>query len=490
MTEKETVLRRGLGEIEPNVFRIPKSRYGVVTDAVTKLNKRAEKTGCGGIELVVIREELIEVPVENEFGVDTGGVKVVPLVVVRLIGEVPIVNGYSFVARVEHTEAGNIISRAPGAEGVELPTELRDCAPSCDHCKKNRRRIDTFVLTDADTKLIRVGRNCLADFVRDDDVATALRLWSLLSSIRGLFAGDEDEGFGGGGYGESYLPSTTFLACTSSAIRDSGWVSKKAAYEDVSGRKISTASVALEIATPLPTRADAKAVAWWKAAQPNEDDFNEAAAIVEWAAELADRDDLNDYLHNLRVSVARGYVTNRDMGIVASAVMAFRRETAGAAGAVETAAKVLAGVYKKKANEWFGEVGERYMVEVTVTGTRYVESMYGTSLLVMAETEDGTSFKTFASGDVAMTIPGEDDECVVFANGPGTGTRDVREGDKVWIAGTVKKHDTYKDRKNTMLTRASATVERPCFKWVDDAGHIFKTRKALKAATEMAKEAA
>ena len=83
------------------------------------------------------------------------------------------------------------------------------------------------------------------------------------------------------------------------------------------------------------------------------------------------------------------------------------------------------------ASEWVGEVGERLKkIPVTLIGLFGYEGKYGYSQVVKFQDENGNAFTWFTATNIPVAI-----------------------GDSCLLTGTVKKLDTYKDEKTTILTR-------------------------------------
>jgi len=83
----------------------------------------------------------------------------------------PRIAGCEFLARIEHTPAGNLVSKIGN---VSVPEKYWTAQPICEHCKQSRNRRDTFLLNKLDNgvdagNLIQVGRTCLADYLRSAD---------------------------------------------------------------------------------------------------------------------------------------------------------------------------------------------------------------------------------------------------------------------------------------------------------------------------------
>ncbi len=388
-----------------NRWRIPSFRVEELKRRVDVLNRRVVRTGGAGLTLEVTGESVSGAGESLERWSD-----------VVVTGDVPMIAGWRFVARVEHHEAGNIVSCAPGSL-VELPNSHRLAEASCSHCSARRNRKDTFVLyKDGDVR--QVGRNCLADFLRSGDPEVALRVWSLLASVRSLLNEAAERGYGPSdprGFSTVY-----FLACTVAAIREAGWVSKASSME--TGR------------TPTAQTASMIATQKLKGRTPVAEDFAEAGEVAAWIEDLAGREDLNDYLSNLRAAVAIGCVERRHEGIVASGVSAYRRELEKAAEAARDAAREAASP-----SSHVGVVDKRYDFRgLTIRWARQVHNDWGTSLMLMLEDQAGNDLKCF--------LRGEDDFAV---------------GDVLGGKATVKSHEEYHGRKVTVLTRCKLVKGLP-----------------------------
>lgn len=395
---------------------VPTFKVSKLQERMEVLNRRVKKVGGPGLFLAPQGVATRTLPLQE--GELTPRVESWTLL--RVDGQVPRVDGWDFLARVEHHQGvGNIVSRAPGLEEAVLPESLRVDAATCDHCNTKRLRNDTFVLG-KDGILKRVGRNCLADFLRGADPAEALRLWSVLSSVRSLLADAAEEGYGEG-RGKAGVGTVAFLACTVSAIRHEGWLSKAACNGT---DKVPTATTASWIADRAPTNSNAKDR--WLAMQPTEADYEEAGEVVAWAQAL-DEAKLNDYLSNLRVAISIGHVERRHEGIVASGVAARRRDVEKAVTTAREAARAAA----RPPSEHVGELEKRYDLRgLTVTSAKSVAGFYGSSTLLIMEDPNGNELKTFLRG-----------EC------------DFRAGDVVGGKCTVKAHEVYNGRKQTVLIR-------------------------------------
>jgi hypothetical protein len=427
---------------EPETFDVPEGYIEKLEAKLEKFARRAEKLGMSPITYEVVGEKFIKERAEGY------AARVRRLVVIKLVGSAPVLDGYTFVARTEHTAAGNIISKAPGAEGIHVPAELRDGGSYCDHCKTARNRIDTFILQTPSGALMRVGRNCLADFIRSQDPAVAIALWSIIADLRKIGSDEEDEGLC---FSWDYM--TAFIvAAAFRSVELNGWVSRKESRSSDEGPQ-STADAAMFAGNPPPR--DPRRNEEWKAGQPTEADFAKANEAIEWAKTLPGA---NDYEHNLKVALSLYSVTERNVGVVASVVIAYQRYLEKAVAAARA---------EKKASGYFGRVDGRYIRTLTVLKAVDIHGDFGLTVLYTLEDAEGNQFKWFSSGG---------------ASAPVEPVRGLQAGDSFAFLFTVKKHENYKGTDGTVLTRAGAAKTAADFnmKWIHPkTGEVFKTKKAL-----------
>jgi len=412
-------------------YRIVDWRLARLQERVEKLNRRAERLGLPPIALAVEGEELEELvfPRGHRLAGEKTG-KVNRWLTIRLTGQAPVIEGWKLIARVEHHgAAGNIITKAPGAEGIGVEA-YRAAPPDCDHCHTERRRLDTFLLVkldEADGGVRQIGRNCLADYLRTADATVATRiafleaLGALRAECEAAEAGDEEGGGGGGG--RDLWGLVTFLATTVIAVRKDGWVSRAAERKaEEEGRRDRRATVN-EVFTLLMgpgTNADQEERDWHKDRRPTPADIEKAEKVIEWGKALPAT---TEYKQNLRVALGLDYVPARQTGLVASAVAAYQRAVEKDEERKTRAARPDAG--------HVGEVGKREDFEGTVKVVRYIEGNYGVTTLIIFETDAGATLKWFASGE-----------------------KEVDVGDRLTVKATIKQHGEYNGRKETVLTRA------------------------------------
>ena len=114
-----------------------------------------------------------------------------------------------------------------------------------------------------------------------------------------------------------------------------------------------------------------------------------------------------------------------------------RRNKAMYAASLEAWGNALEIDARFNQQEFIGDIGDKISVEGVVTASLSIEGYYGQTMLVEVTTDDGNVVKTFGSGGSLW---------------------EAQEGDTVTFSGTVKKHEVYRSKKGTVLTRAKVTA--------------------------------
>ena len=154
-------------------------------------------------------------------------------------------------------------------------------------------------------------------------------------------------------------------------------------------------------------------------------DFDNAREAIEWVGTLEGD---SEFELNLKAIVARGYVEFKQEGIAAYIFEGHRRHV-----------RKLEEAKIEKANaknyRHIGTVGEREEFDVTIKRERVTYNNYGACHIY-----------TFA-------MNGCGSELTWFGSNELTG---YEVGDSLTIRATVKKHDAYKGKPQTVVTRVSA----------------------------------
>ena len=400
-------------EEEKDVYNVPNDRMTIVNKQLEKMNKRAAKNGLPPVKLILMDRFVKTITNSN------GSKNSREYLKLRVEGEAPKVKGWTFIARIMHSENGNIISNAPGIQ-EPTPTMYRTAKPNCDHCKTNRQRNDTFILKNEKGDYKQIGRNCLADFLGSTDPVGLISLFSDWNSVVQSLGEDDEEYRGGGGGGPNTIEIVTYLAVTLAVIRTFGFVPKSKASE----KQASTAEIlnsfffggfekqSVEIRNQVSSKS-------------KPDDEEKARDILDWAKNQKNQTDANEYLWNISVAAERLVVDSRTEGLVASIPSAYDRAMG----------KKTDNDSKDKADdapEVTLKPKDKFEGVLTVLKTPRWKNDYGLTVLHIMEDEHGRLYKWKASNE------------------------DIDIGSKVLIKGTVKSvgPDSYAGNKITVeLTR-------------------------------------
>ena len=280
---------------------IPQERVSELEAAIAKLNKRADKIGCAPISLEVGD------PFEKQVS-ETQWHTFVP---VRVNGEAPKLNGWVFVATLEHDENGTLIRRLPAFDSEVDLTQYRKSTPdNCDHCGYRRRRNDTYVVWNEETgETKQVGSSCLKDFIGHENPEAIARH---LQTIRDLIEDIQGGSYSGGRITPRY-DLRTVLSVAVAEVADNGYVTRKAAWDDPD--LISTSEA-------VRTRWHRYRSSEGERAKITPQHMKAADAIIDWVRALEENDLTNDYLWNLFTVCKGESIEEGQFGIAASAVKA------------------------------------------------------------------------------------------------------------------------------------------------------------------------
>jgi hypothetical protein len=184
-------------------FRVSESGYEFLKEKIAKLNKKASKWNVPPLELKLNRVEEKDVAGQGgPFGNAPHFKK--KHYWVSIFGEPPKVEGYTFIGKVQHTPGGeNILNVAPSSPIKNLPEIYRTAKGTCDVCKQNRERFNTFILRmdKEDTErfynkkvgdLVQVGSACLKRFLPGISVDALIGYAQMIETLRRYREGDED----------------------------------------------------------------------------------------------------------------------------------------------------------------------------------------------------------------------------------------------------------------------------------------------------------
>lgn len=377
------------------MFRINEADYEATKAKVAKISDRARKRGFTGS--IVLTAERVIVESVDQFGFNRTDI----WFDVDITGEPPRYQGWDFLATLDWDPyAGLIVRTAPGVDAVDR-SQLKE--NFCDHCKTNRIRTKTYLVRHAETGVqVQVGSTCIKDFLGWDAGIVFLDTASITSDLE----------FGVGSASSDSVGTTYALAVAWALIKLDGY--KSAAHPN------STKGDVVNVLWPSPTL--------------SMKEREELARIRDLAAEATLRADecrtwllsdeftgAGDYVKNLKAIAAADHVSIRNIGFLASAPQAWARAQS------QTLIKQAAST-----STWIGEEKQRLTFTATIEGVRFLESTWGVKVLYLMRDTAGNIVKWFASSEALG------DEV----------------GREVTLKATVKRLETFKDVKETIVTRA------------------------------------
>jgi hypothetical protein len=417
--------------MKTQTFSVPAAKVSRAKEMVAKLNAKAAKIGVPPCEMVIGESRRVSVLVAGKANANLFGnyeIDMPPTYAMETIVDITLtagpikIAGWTFAAHVDHRrvtdaenktrEYANLITSTRERELPEtIAATIATCAPTCEHCDQDRRRNTTYFLVSDEGAWKQVGSTCIADFLGHDPHAL---LW-MLTRINALADDmtDADGDFLSGGH-RSEFDLRMILVVAARCIRRHGWVSAKMKNERGCGS--STKDMVLQYM-------EGDQYAGEETAEDFAGDDAMADLVHAWIKELAPK---NDYEWNLATLSKLDYLYFKDLGIAVSAVASYQNMTAK-----RTEREALSGH-----SEHVGEIGKRMRdIEAKVLAVRMLDGYMGGTTQLVTMVAGGNVLKSFYSGSYAF-----------------------ESGATIRITGTVKKHETYRERKETLLTRLAISA--------------------------------
>lgn len=368
---------------------------------INRIKNKCARYGCE-FHYAEVGEEFRELTDKN------GNKHIARFVMVEAEG-VAVVNGWKFIATIVHTEKGNIINKACE---VEVPERYYNSDPVCEHCNSNRRRKDTFLVMNEETgEFKQVGKSCLADFTHGMSAEGVAKYTALFEELI------EGETPYDSGCGMSYYPVAEYLAYVAETIKHFGYTRTK--DEGRSTKERAVEYYGMEHGRCFPETAEilAEEMASVSFNANSADSIKMVENALAW---LAEQDETNDYMHNLKTACSLEYTEYRNLGVIASLFPAYQRE-------VGYQTKRAAQKANEKKSVHVGAVGDR--IEVVIDSIKCVtswETQFGTTMIYKIVDANGNVY-TWKTGSYVSEISK--------------------------IKGTVKGHNEYRGIKQTEMTR-------------------------------------
>lgn len=154
--------------------------------------------------------------------------------------------------------------------------------------------------------------------------------------------------------------------------------------------------------------------------KPNEEDKALVQKVIEYVKSLSNVNN-NEYVYNIQTILEKEYISIKELGFAASMIPFMVRQQ-----------KESLLVTTKKESEYVGNEGSKVQLKMKPVVLSPYESQWGTGLLVRFEDECGNILVWFASNAIPADFTMNEFKTFKF---------------------TIKKHETYKDSKQTIVNR-------------------------------------
>ena len=323
------------------------------------------------------------------------------------------INDWRFIASVERTDNGNIINKAVD---VEVPERYYTSLPVCEHCKTNRARRDTYIVQNEKTgEFKQVGRNCLCDYTHGMNAESVASFLSFFDDVL------QYESYEGCSHFGVYIKTLEVLQYASETIRHFGYLpsseSRSTADRTREYYGLEHGWFSRSYPDYVQSLKDEMSACNFNA------DSKEAVEEVKGAlAWLDEQSEDNNYMHNLKTACSLNYCKEHHFGLLVSLFPTYNKD-------LVRQAKRKAEAEAEKVSEYVGKVGDR--IEISVASATCLTSWdtdFGTCRLYKFVDQNGNIF--------------------VWKTSSWFDTDHVKT-----VKGTVKDHKTFRDAKQTELTR-------------------------------------
>lgn len=310
-----------------------------------------------------------------------------------------VINGWRFVATIEHKENGNIIRSIDSSLEGKIPEVYRTCAPYCDHCKQARHRKDTYLIYNESTKEFKqVGKSCLMEYTCGLSADICAEICSSIPMCEEASSMDDE-------FLKSIRCSMSSNTCTSSKVV------KEISYAYVKQNGYKSGVTTREIANLIYSGSGVRA------------SKSQIEKVDAWVESM---DANNDYLKNAKVAWESKYSEYRDIAIIASLINTYFKEMAR----IEE--------INKTNNTYMGEVGDKVVFKVASKRVLYSKGKYA-----------------YYGDEVYMVeIHDEQGHTILWSTSSFVSVGDI-------IQAKIKSLGEYKGVKQTIITRGTILYKDP-----------------------------
>lgn len=404
-------------------YTITMSNYDAFMQTLEKINKKALKYGVK--PLTVKNKEKVTIKPVNYKNNSPFDKPAIMGWKIQLEGEPVRINGWKFLASVDHTSGNgnNVITFIPGSFNPEVKRYATASHKNCDFCHSNRDRNNTYIIQNDAGEMKQIGGQCLKKYVGDEARQLAKFSFSMSDAFDDLDNDEDGESSGGGGsgYRQTVVDAETALSAAIIITDKYGFVrSSESEMGKITTRELLAATIFGFDPKTLPTDYHDTVR---NAAHPTDDVKKRANEIITWAKSLSDDEKSTSYMLSLESIIDADMVGRKTIGIIASVPFTYDK----AMGKIQNNAKKDTG----PPSEYVGSVGAKIpTTPVTATYAKYHDGTYGAYQMVKFKDDAGNDYTWF-----------------------NTSKAEIENGNKYNIVGTVKKHEEYNGKKQTILTR-------------------------------------
>lgn len=386
----------------------PHSKLNKYEKIIKKFNRKAKKFGFSEVSMKIIETVYIPCKVYNIHGDGSSElIKTIDKkhVTVEVSGEFPKFNGWTPVARLDHTPSGeNIVNLFPLFYNKSIPEEFKK-RQACDHCNINRYRKSTILIVDDYGNYKQVGTNCIADYIGSGDIENYINAEIITSDyfspVTEIDSDEYNEHIKQGLYSEYGIKTVDFLAECVAMVRKYGYQSTKVDEDSIDNHLQSTR-----------TQAEINFFALYGKLEQTDEDKEKAKRIIEWLK--TDIEPTNEYMSNLKVLAGLEFASVKHLGYIASMTITYDKHF---------------NSNKVNESEWIGSIGKKIETEVQLIFKKEFTNTWGWTLMNLMEDKDGNQFVWWTQNDSLTT-------------------------EKTFkIRAKVKDHREYNGKKQTVITR-------------------------------------
>lgn len=328
------------------------------------------------------------------------------------------INGWRFLGTIQFTDNGNIIRLADSTFEGFVPEKYKHTPKICEHCNTIRNRKDMYLIYNENTREFKqVGSTCLLDYTQGLDADECASIMSCLNKCEEI--------------GNLDYTEDDFFA--------SGYQSNDCGIDTKVARKYAICLI--------KRYGYSKMEQGWGSAQDLADFYFQNGQDDEWekrygslklatdeeVEEISNYakqhiDDNFEYMRSAALAWLNSSWEYRDFGLVTSFVYTYLKEKR------EVIAKV-----QDKNNVHVGNIGDRISFVVKSARCLYVK--------------DNSYISYYADCSYFMEIIDTEGHTFVWS----ASTSNIDEGDK--ITATIKSHDEYRGKKQTVITRGRISHE-------------------------------